>query len=319
MLFHGSPRCSVAFNVFPCPTTLLFDAHRMTQDFKMAVVMFGHLRSFEHTYARFKKLILDVYNPDVFMHTWDVTEAAVVTNTNSKIVPNSGKRTDRQLIQQMYQPKRLVIDTQLMDDSAHIEHHVKAGDVHMRVDKEYVFTSDLVYRPYGYCQFALTLKLADDLRQAYEQETQTQYDLVLAIRPDIFLRSFPIDLKHVELDPRSSYHMVSFFERASPLRLYEEDVASNHAYYNVLDVLFFSHAAVMSRVTRLADHIRPEEIFPFSPDWVLPEHIIEQGMQFVPAAMTVPAHAHILRQHGVTMQDRARLAVRKWQGKQRRG
>ncbi len=38
---------------------------------RVAVVLTGHLRCWKQVFPNFKEKIIDRYNPDIFIHTWD--------------------------------------------------------------------------------------------------------------------------------------------------------------------------------------------------------------------------------------------------------
>ena len=79
---------------------------------RIALVMSGHMRSFQECFSSQEKYLLSVLNPDVYIHTWDETHSKTQSwhNQNGKSVP----LTDDHLndIEKMYSPKSLLVERQ---------------------------------------------------------------------------------------------------------------------------------------------------------------------------------------------------------------
>lgn len=136
---------------------------------KIAVLFYGHLRTFEKCAKSVRKNLLDLYDCDVFMHTWSTFDHDTKTwhkfkNSNAKrlIVPKIEK------IKKIYTPKNLKIEEQNYEDIGLITFN----DVPISL-------------------FGLQKK-AHSMVEAIRM-VDAKYDFILICRPDIILYR-PFDL-----------------------------------------------------------------------------------------------------------------------------
>jgi hypothetical protein len=137
---------------------------------KVALIMYGHLRTYKKCFDKLKENFLDTYNPDIFIHTWDETEARTRSwhNRHTKV-----EKVDRKLIneiKQMYNPKALSIDSQ----------HAVANDK---------TTPNNLISAKGQQYMLYSMFAANKLKRDYEVKNNFRYDTVIKIRPDIMLLS----------------------------------------------------------------------------------------------------------------------------------
>jgi hypothetical protein len=118
---------------------------------KIALCFRGHLRTFEKTFSNLKLTLLDKYDVDIFMHTWDKY------NVN-------GEQVVRETVQNLYNPKSLLISDQQMCFSSPI------------------FNSN--YNKLGFKFQIFSISSALKLMNTYINSTGTQYDKVILARPD---------------------------------------------------------------------------------------------------------------------------------------
>lgn len=124
---------------------------------KIAVQMFGHLRTFEHTYKSFFENLInpnkeDGYEIDIFIHTWDKLEAnATYHNLNIDLSNKTISDLDKLKISQIYLPKKILIEEQIYQHGA-----------------------------------SISLDKVSKLREEYEKENNIKYDYIIYTRPDIF-------------------------------------------------------------------------------------------------------------------------------------
>ena len=158
----------------------------MSNSKRIAIQLFGHLRTFEYTFESFNKYllkenILDDYQIDIFIHTWNELDHATINYRNL-----DGKAlTDKLLtnetlsfVNKLYQPKKIVVESQLdCQNEVLIE---KIGQF-PRAKK-------------GCLNNSYTIYMVNKLRNEYELENNIHYDWVIVTRPDIFFKSpFRID------------------------------------------------------------------------------------------------------------------------------
>ena len=134
---------------------------------KLALLIHGHLRSYEKVYPSFKKNILDFlkkhYEVDIFMHTWHLEEFKTKTWHNG--YKGKDKHVDYKKVLELYNPKRLIIEKQNIENP-----------------KKTLFNGTPVesfrcmwYSVYQACQLKIDHEIA----------TGTRYNVVMKVRPDV--------------------------------------------------------------------------------------------------------------------------------------
>ena len=206
---------------------------------KVAVQIFGHLRTFERCAPSLREHLLDRYpDHDVFLHTWDRLESETVTHHERFCMPSPVDEETRAAIERLYHPRRLVIETQTPRDMGELKFsNGKRIDIS---GIRYMFTS---------------MHRANQLREAYSAETGTHYDVVVTVRPDLALYR-PLDIESLlsysrppvlPTDETTRTRYAAF----GPAPLILNDLRGLPA----TDLLFFARPEVMSRVLRLADDV----------------------------------------------------------------
>lgn len=133
---------------------------------RLAIQLFGHVRTFERTFENFKKHMLepnqaDGYEVDIFVHSWSEIEPADKTwhEENSSVAGKKLTPAQHTLFEKIYKPKVWLIETQTEGKRAH-------------------YSRDCV----------------NNARKKYEKGHDIQYDWVIMTRPDIlFHTDFRID------------------------------------------------------------------------------------------------------------------------------
>lgn len=150
---------------------------------KIALCLSGHLRAFEQTYSSFKTHILNIYNPDIFIHTWDklgfscaYKSDRTLNNTNSK----------ESIVKKLYNPKKMIIE-----DSNFIEHlKLEANQYapHLtNVPKHVGHMASMFYKIYA----------CNEIRKQFELENEIKYDYIIRCRPDLMFNT-PLTLPPLE-------------------------------------------------------------------------------------------------------------------------
>lgn len=135
---------------------------------KIAVLLFGHLRDFESCVGTLRINVLNHYDCDVFMHTWDETEP----HTHSW----HGQRTERRvvdeelqkIIREKYNPTSLLIEHQELPEQEQIIE---------LPSREVSFT--------GVNFMFQSMRKANELRKQHERDYGFLYDYILVTRPDV--------------------------------------------------------------------------------------------------------------------------------------
>ena len=145
-----------------------------TDKLRIAVQFFGHLRTFEKCAQSVRKHLLDKYDCDVFMHTWDKTEHTTRTWHENKSKIREVDEEMQAKIQHLYQLKALLVEKQEPAEDISIEMEHDNGQTK-------ISTAGLRY-------MLTSLKKTDELRCRYAEENNVKYDYVITLRPDIFLK-----------------------------------------------------------------------------------------------------------------------------------
>lgn len=135
---------------------------------KIAVQLFGHLRTFEHCVPYLKKHLLDLYDCDVFIHTWDKLDHGSKTwhNIESKYSTLEVSQDIIKKVNDYYNPKQLKIESQnFLKEEGDIGPLTLLGYKYMFYSKHQV----------------------NCLRQDFQKKNNIQYDYVLVTRHDVKL------------------------------------------------------------------------------------------------------------------------------------
>lgn len=141
---------------------------------KLGILLFGHLRTFEYSSQYFIENVAKKYNCDIFMHTWDEIDSAT-QSWNNKI--NCYKKLDEitlEKVKTIYKPKSIIVGHQDNQNDEVIESIDGFKKVSVN-GMNYMFES---------------MRKANELRKAYEQELGIKYDYLLVTRPDVAVYNF---------------------------------------------------------------------------------------------------------------------------------
>jgi len=206
---------------------------------KIAIQIFGHLRTFEQCAPTLKENLLDRHpDHDVFLHTWDRIEYETVTHHERFCMPSPVDEQTIASIHTHYQPKRIAIEPQRPREMGELTFaNGKRIDIS---GIRYMFTS---------------MQRANQLRERYSSETGARYDVVVMVRPDIALYR-PLDIAAflaysrpptLPTDETTRTRYAAF--GPSPL------ILNDFRGLPATDLLFFARPDVMTRVLKLADDV----------------------------------------------------------------
>jgi hypothetical protein len=215
---------------------------------KVAVQFFGHLRTFEKCAPALKKHIIDLYDCDVFIHTWDK-----VTTTPANLFVDANIRDK---VQNLYNPKKLKVDTQ-----SFVRGEAWPGVKYMLYSKYKV----------------------NELRKEYEKSKHIKYDYVIMVRPDIFPKeSLKIEDYKAEFEYNPNI-IIDFLVRVkTSLQKNKKYVIL----YSTSDVLYFSTPEKMNIVANAYNHfdkffnkIQSIYLEPVgAPEVAFHEYMVQQGI-----------------------------------------
>lgn len=145
---------------------------------KVALCISGHLRTFESNFRTVKEHILDKFDCDVFIHTWDTLGLSYRAGDSNLHIAETRKYIDK--INQLYKPKKIVIEK--------AKHFNITPIMHQRSSPH----RDTA----GVLSMFYKIEECNKLRKEYETEHKVKYDFVIRFRSDLWLESpMPIDYK----------------------------------------------------------------------------------------------------------------------------
>ena len=215
---------------------------------KIAVQLYGHLRTYKSCFSALKRHLLDKYDCDIFMHTWDTVDHNTPT-WHEYCSQNAMKKIEEKEIIPLYHPKLLKIENQPLKD---------LGVLIANKNQISIF---------GIQSMFYSMKSVNGLRQKYEKDKNIQYDFVIFIRPDILLledfdiESFIKNYTQKELTARV-FH-------AGKLR------ATNFDFEWIVgeDTLFFlkpqAADSLFSDLDNLYRYSREQPVIPYGPEYFL--------------------------------------------------
>ena len=218
---------------------------------RLAIQLFGHLRTFDLTYQSFYNNIIipnqDTYKIDIFIHTWDEIEYTALQWHNEKIPQVRGKKItskDVDFLLKHYCPALYEITPQLEDGSG------------LEFDE---FTG-------GKCKYATmrnvwyTKYRVNELRKKYEAEQDVHYDFVLCTRPDVsYNKKLNLDslflvystlLKNISVPEGKLFY--SGHHRDYPVR---EDYLLAAS-----DIVYLGVPSVINAISSIYPHLNTEEL-----------------------------------------------------------
>jgi len=136
---------------------------------KVAVLLFGHLRTFEYCAPYLKKNFLDKYDCDVFIHTWNTMDSETKSWDNKKSQHCPVTEAIKAKIKKIYNPRKILIEEQVIKEEIL---------VHSLVDDKSASLAGIHF-------MFESMNKANLLRKEYEKEKGISYDIVLVTRPDV--------------------------------------------------------------------------------------------------------------------------------------
>lgn len=233
------------------------------QKLKIAVQMFGHLRTFEKCAPYLKKHLLDHYDCDVFMHTWDKVDHNTQTWHNYKV---SGQDFSPEELQEKVLATYPIVDIKMESQ--------KPED--LGIFQSLKFKIGI----FGVKSMLYSMNESNKLRQKYEQKNSIAYDFVLNIRPDILLlEDFEIQKFFDRLTEQEVNNAVfSIGKNLTP-------VLNDLRFVGGVDLLFFAKPEVMTTVLSsypdvLEDIKNYTAVNPFGAEYLFSQNVIIKGFSF---------------------------------------
>jgi hypothetical protein len=206
---------------------------------KIALQFFGNIRTFKNCVKSLDKNIFDIYDCDIFMHTWDTIDHATQTWHKHQIKQDQKNTVSEEIIKKHYPLlKKIEIES--------------PQDMKFNLEGEFSM-NDKKFSLQGVRCMYHSMERSNTLRQEYEKENNIKYDYVILMRPDLRLNK-PLILEN--------YTQVKGLDHSNSI--YTSQLASNNLITNDekalkgIDLIIFSTPENMDRlfkVNNLNKHI----------------------------------------------------------------
>lgn len=169
---------------------------------KVALCISGQMRGYLKAYPSVKKNIIDVFDPDIFIHTWD--DVGKSNNLHRRTLPHPmthyipRKFIDNQLdflsifthfsseissqnvvneaeLQELYNPKACVVEKSPTPEEFNDFFGFKVPSKMVKKQPKAMWSRNLFYKIYK----------CNELKKDFEQRNNFKYDLVIRLRPDL--------------------------------------------------------------------------------------------------------------------------------------
>lgn len=209
---------------------------------KIAIQLFGHMRTFEYCLKYFNQNLLsslqqDGYEVDIFISTWDEWDHNSVnyrSSQNTEIIHLDKNTIDK--INHLYKPKDLLISTQQpIEEKIIIE---KLGNGKRSIK--------------GCYNLSYSLYKSSEIRATYSKQNNINYEWVIVTRPDVlFLKPFSID-KILEFYERFKFDIPqnALFHAYNPFRSNTCNVEDPRIIAGS-DLIYFAKPEIISLATNL--------------------------------------------------------------------
>jgi hypothetical protein len=238
---------------------------------KVAVQLYGHLRTYMSCVDYLKRNVLEHYDCDVFMHTWDKLEHSNKSWYEDRVRTDPLAVTDEAVkgLHKLYAPTKLKIETQDAIPALQEEGHF---GTHGTIQISLRGMKSMLYSQYQ----------ANKLRLEHEQETGAKYDYVVVLRPDI-LPLAPLEIEVFEKD-------FAFYAKTSIHLLHNSLIKLKEArFFNyplLFDCFFIARPQTMTTITGCYEQFdRYFKDFPKTfpegvenPESAIVEYMLENGV-----------------------------------------
>jgi len=229
---------------------------------KIAVCFFGHLRTYKKCSSFLCKNLLNKHDCDLFMHTWTTLDH----NTKSwhKMAMMKGVTSQKEILRAYGEFKGLEIEQQKPQNF---------GMVRIKTDYN---SKESQMSIFGIGAMFHSLRESNRLREEYAAKNKVNYDFVLCVRPDIWLKK-PLDIeKTIEILSKQdiSRGLFTFVGRASKLVCGFESLGGT-------DCFFFATPTTMSDIIsntiNIPDRLKQNGLVHYSPEYEFIKLVSERG------------------------------------------
>ncbi len=181
---------------------------------KVAVCLFGHLRTYKKCYKSIIKNIIHPNNADVFMHTWDTLESETATWHNKKTKNRPISPQEQHTIQRIYTTQGFVCEKQIQPKTTPVPDdcpNLNAGG--------FIAGKNI-------CK---SMRTSVQLAQAHNT-----YDIIILVRNDLYIKNKLI----VDITKK---HLLMFCGR------HETGDKNHYLGYHCIDLLLYTSPAMLNK------------------------------------------------------------------------
>ncbi len=147
---------------------------------KVALCLSGHMRKFTHTFPALHKYVIQPYQCDVFIHTWDVLGYTCAYKSDGSLDRHPVSLSQ---INALYNPKKIIVDSTDFVNELLVQAKQYAPHL-INIPKPVSHMAGMFYKIYA----------ANELKNFYEIESGIKYDCVIRCRPDLMFLH-PLDME----------------------------------------------------------------------------------------------------------------------------
>ncbi|MGL4722297.1 MAG: hypothetical protein ACRCV3_03240 [Desulfovibrionaceae bacterium] len=249
---------------------------------RIAVQLFGNLRTYKQCSQSVKKNIIDNYDCDIFIHTWSKndhssqTHHAHLTKNPSSVTHAateefyaelSGKNESQNSIKE-----HILVETQNEQDLGAIT----------------TFNNKIV-SIFGIYSLLHSMAESNRLREAYSTKYNSTYDFVLCIRPDIFLQK-PFSIEYFLRGLTEKEIDTGFFTTGDEVF----SIQNIFKYLGGTDLIFFARPHIISDLfahkESILTKVSPSNVLPYPHEYHLVQTVEELG--YTPYYIKYPKESH---------------------------
>lgn len=224
-------------------------SHQLQSRPRIAVCFYGNLRTFRRCLGALRKNLLDLYDCDIFMHTWDRYDHNSKTWHGFRC--GADKIVDKEKIKRLLHisDDRIIVEPTPFDDN-----------------KNLYYYEGNTFSSFGLKCVWHAMGAVNKLRYEYARTHGIKYDAVVFIRPDVFLNT-KIDVVHAISNDHALYFVGNLVGQIDDIKQIRAS-----------DIFFWARPDVIDSVMeKMTLHIKNGETLSILPEGLFIKNIISAG------------------------------------------